>query len=350
MCPLVIELKKRECFDVTVCLSGQHREMLDEVMNAFGVGADFDLNIMQSNQSLTHITSKILCSLEEIFKIAYPDIVLVHGDTSTAFAAALACFYGKIPVAHIEAGLRTGDIFNPYPEEFNRKAIALSARLHFAPTPKARDNLLCEGIAPSDIFVVGNTAIDALKTTVRSNYSHPLLEMTEGTRRVLLTAHRRESVGDPMHQMLRAVRQVIQEHKDISVIYPVHKNPTVRKCAEEELGGCERIYLTEPLGVLDFHNIMARSILVLTDSGGIQEEAPALGKPVLVMRETTERPEGVEAGTLKLVGCRENEIYKGFKLLLTSREEYGKMAQAHNPYGNGNSSSAIADILTKLLF
>ncbi|MBR1383485.1 MAG: UDP-N-acetylglucosamine 2-epimerase (non-hydrolyzing) [Ruminococcus sp.] len=345
MCPLVRELKKRPGLSVKVCVSGQHREMLDEVLRVFDVVPDYDLSIMKKGQTLFDITCTILERVKAVLEEVRPDIVLVHGDTSTAFTSALAAFYLQIPVGHVEAGLRTYNIYSPYPEEFNRQGISLLAAYNFAPTETARDNLIREGKAADSIFVTGNTGIDALQTTVREDYSHPIVDNLGGKRLILITAHRRENLGEPMHHMFRAIRRVIEEFPDTAAVYPVHLSPAVRQTADEELSGCDRIHLIEPLDVLDFHNFMARSYLILTDSGGIQEEAPALGKPVLVMRDTTERPEGVKAGTLKLVGTDEENIYKYFMLLLTDQTAYSSMARAVNPYGDGHASERIADIL-----
>ncbi len=345
MCPLVNELKKRESLDVTVCVTGQHRQMLDAVLSAFSVVPEYDLSIMKENQTLFDITVNILERIKAVLEEVRPDIVLVHGDTTTTFVTALACFYMRIPVGHVEAGLRTYNLDSPYPEEFNRQAVSVLARYNFAPTETAKGNLIREGRDPKSVYVTGNTAIDALKTTVRENYSHPELEAAAGSRLILITAHRRENLGAPMHSMFRAIRRIIDEHPDVCAIYPIHMNPAVRAAAAEELGGCERIKLIEPLDVLDFHNFMARSYMILTDSGGIQEEAPSLGKPVLVMRDTTERPEGIAAGTLKLVGTDEGVIYDNFKLLLEDENEYAKMARASNPYGDGHACERIADIL-----
>ena len=347
MCPLVNELKKRDALDVTVCVTGQHREMLDAVLGAFGVVPEYDLSIMKKDQTLFDITVNILERIKAVLEEVRPDVVLVHGDTTTTFVTALACFYMKIPVGHVEAGLRTYNIDSPYPEEFNRQAVSVVSRYNFAPTETARENLLREGRDPSTVYVTGNTAIDALRTTVRDGYSHPELDAAAGSRLILITAHRRENLGAPMHSMFRAIRRIVEEHTDVKAIYPIHMNPAVREAANEELGGCDRIKLIEPLDVLDFHNFMARSYMILTDSGGIQEEAPSLGKPVLVMRDTTERPEGIAAGTLKLVGTDEAVIYENFKLLLEDADEYAKMAHASNPYGDGHACERIADILEK---
>lgn len=345
MCPLVLELKKRTNVHVVICVSGQHREMLDQVLGAFKVVPDYDLSIMKFNQSLFDITANILEKIHSVLIDERPDIVLVHGDTSTTFIASLACYYLQIPVGHVEAGLRTNNIFSPFPEEFNRQAVGLIAKFHFAPTSSARDNLIKEGKNPDLIFVTGNTAIDALSYTVKSNYTHELLEWAENSKLILLTAHRRENLGDPMRNMFHAIKRIINEYDDIKLVYPIHKNPEVRKIAFEILGDSNKIKIVEPLEVIDFHNILARSYFILTDSGGIQEEAPSLGKPVLVMRDTTERPEGILAGTLKLVGTNEENIYKSFRLLLEDKNEYEKMSIAKNPYGDGTASKQIADII-----
>lgn len=345
MCPLVNEIKKRKELQAVVCVTGQHREMLQQVLDVFGVVPDYNLNIMKANQTLFDITNEILDKLNAVLKKENPDVVLVHGDTTTTFAAALSCFYLQIPVGHVEAGLRTYDIYSPYPEEFNREAVSIISQYNFAPTKLAEENLLREGKKPETIYVTGNTAIDALHTTVRMDYSSPDLEWADGCRLILITAHRRENLGEPMHHMFRAIRRIIDEFPDTKAIYPVHLNPAVRKAAEEELGGDQRIRLIEPLDVLDFHNYMAQSYLILTDSGGIQEEAPSLGKPVLVMRDTTERPEGIAAGTLRLVGTDEEKIYSEFRKLLTDQDEYNAMSHASNPYGDGHACERIADIL-----
>lgn len=345
MCPLVQELKTREGIKTLVCVTGQHRQMLDQVLTAFNVTADYDLSIMKDKQTLFDITANILMRIKSVLEEAKPDVVLVHGDTSTTFVTALACFYLQIPVGHVEAGLRTYNIYSPYPEEFNRQAVGIISQYNFAPTQLSKDNLLREGKDERTIYVTGNTAIDALKTTVRVDYMHSELNWAKDSKLIMLTAHRRENLGRPMHNMFRAIRRVLEEHEDVKVIYPIHMNPIVRKAAEEELGMCDRIHIIEPLEVLDFHNFLARSYLILTDSGGIQEEAPSLGKPVLVMRDTTERPEGIKAGTLKLVGTDEQTIYSNFKLLLENKDVYEKMSKASNPYGDGFACRRIADIL-----
>ena len=345
MCPLVNELKSRDGIETVVCVTGQHRQMLDQVLEAFKVTPDYDLSIMKDKQTLFDITTNILNGIGKVLDEVKPDVVLVHGDTSTTFVTALACFYKQIPVGHVEAGLRTYNIYSPYPEEFNRQAVGIVAKYNFAPTELSKENLLREGKAADSIFVTGNTAIDALKTTVREDYAHPELEWAADSRLIMITAHRRENLGQPMHNMFRAIRRVMDEHHDVKAIYPIHMNPIVRKAAEEELKGCDRIHIIEPLDVLDFHNFLARSYLILTDSGGIQEEAPSLGKPVLVMRDTTERPEGIAAGTLKLVGTEEETIYREFSRLLSDRDEYDTMSRASNPYGDGHACERIADIL-----
>lgn len=347
MCPLVNELKTREGIKTVVCVSGQHRQMLDQVLEAFHVVPDYDLSIMKDRQTLFDITTNILDRIKAVLEEVKPDVVLVHGDTSTTFVTALACFYMQIPVGHVEAGLRTNDICSPYPEEFNRQAVSIISRYNFAPTEQARQNLLSEGKRPESIFVTGNTAIDALRTTVREDYSHPELVWASDSRLILITAHRRENLGEPMKNIFRAIRRAMDEHTDVKAIYPIHMNPIVRKTADEFLGGDDRIHIIEPLDVLDFHNFLARCFLVLTDSGGIQEEAPSLGKPVLVMRNTTERPEGIAAGTLKLVGTDEEVIYRSFKQLLEDNEEYARMSNACNPYGDGFACKRIADILVR---
>lgn len=345
MCPLVNELKSRKDVNTVVCVTGQHRQMLDQVLDTFGVVPDYDLSIMKDKQTLFDITTGILMGIGKVLDEVNPDVVLVHGDTSTTFVSALACFYKQIPVGHVEAGLRTYNIYSPYPEEFNRQAVGIVAKYNFSPTELSKNNLVKEGKDPSSIYVTGNTAIDALKTTVRDDYTHPELEWAKDSRLIMITAHRRENLGEPMKNMFRAIRRVMDEHPDVKAIYPIHMNPVVRQTAEEELGGCDRIHIIEPLEVLDFHNFLARSFMIITDSGGIQEEAPSLGKPVLVMRDTTERPEGIKAGTLKLVGTDEDFIYENFKLLLEDEDAYNAMAHASNPYGDGLACKRIADIL-----
>ena len=345
MCPLVNELKTRKEIETAVCVTGQHRQMLDQVLEAFSVVPDYDLSVMKERQTLFDVTTNILNRIREVLETVRPDVVLVHGDTSTTFVTALACYYLQIPVGHVEAGLRTYNIYSPYPEEFNRQAVGIIAAYHFAPTELSKENLLKEGKKPETIYVTGNTAIDALKTTVRKDYTHPVLEWAKDSRLIMITAHRRENLGEPMKHMFRAIRRVCDEHPDIKAVYPIHMNPAVRETAQAILGDDERIRIIEPLDVLDFHNFLARSYLILTDSGGIQEEAPSLGKPVLVMRDTTERPEGIAAGTLKLVGTDEGTIYENFKMLLEDQEAYRKMSMASNPYGDGFASKRIADIL-----
>lgn len=345
MCPLVNELKTRKKIKTVVCVTGQHRQMLDQVLDTFNVVPDYDFSIMKDKQTLFDITINILDKIKKVLEEVKPDVVLVHGDTSTTFVTALACFYLQIPIGHVEAGLRTYDIHSPYPEEFNRQVVSIISEYNFAPTEKAKTNLLEEGKDVNKIWVTGNTVIDALKTTVKEDYKHPELEWAKGSRLIFITAHRRENQGEPMHHMFRAIRRVMEEFPDVKALYPIHMNPVVRKAADEELGDCDRIHIIDPIEVFDCHNIMARSYLILTDSGGIQEEAPSLGKPVLVMRDTTERPEGIEAGTLKLVGTEEEVIYKNFKELLEDKETYNKMAKANNPYGDGNACKRIVDIL-----
>ncbi len=345
MCPLVKELRQRPELEVCVCVSGQHQELLYSVLDAFEIVPDYDLAIMREGQSLLDVTGNILASIGRVLERERPDVVLVHGDTSSAFSSALACFYHGISVGHVEAGLRTYDVYSPYPEEFNRRAISLVAKYHFAPTECARENLLREGVPQEKIILTGNTAIDALFTTVRKNYKSELLDWSADSRLVLMTAHRRENLGEPMRGMLLAIRRAIEENNDVKLIFPVHPNPSVRAVAGEILGNCERMRLVKPLGVLDFHNIMARSYMILTDSGGIQEEAPSLGKPVVVMRDTTERPEGVKAGTLMLAGTTEKGIYESITRLLNDKSLYKTMATAKNPYGDGHASKRIADAL-----
>ena len=349
MCPLVNELKKRKSLETIVCVTGQHRQMLDQVLEAFEVVPDYDLSIMKERQTLFDVTCNILTSIKGVLEEVKPNVVLVHGDTSTTFVTALACFYLQIPVGHVEAGLRTYNIYSPYPEEFNRQAVSILSGFNFAPTELSKENLLKEGKNPASIYVTGNTAIDALKTTVRKNYTHPELEWAVGSRLILITAHRRENLGEPMKHMFRAIRRVMDEHPDVKAIYPIHMNPAVRETADNILGGESRIRIIEPLEVLDFHNFLNASYMILTDSGGIQEEAPSLGKPVLVMRDTTERPEGIKAGTLKLVGTEEETIYREFTRLLDDSEAYRAMAHAANPYGDGHACERIADILEREL-
>ena len=345
MCPLVQELKAREMFKTIVCVTGQHREMLDQVLAVFDVVADYDLSIMKEKQTLFDLTVNILEGMKKVLQVEKPDLVLVHGDTSTAFVSALAAFYLQIPVGHVEAGLRTYNIHAPYPEEFNRQAVGILAEYNFAPTAVAKDNLLKEGKDPASIYVTGNTVIDSFKTTIRDEYSHEHLDWAGDSRLILITAHRRESLGQPMRNMFKAIKLIINEQPNVKAIYPIHMNPPVREIANEVFADCEHIRLIEPLDVVGFHNFMARAHIIITDSGGIQEEAPSLGKPVLVMRELTERPEGISAGTAKLVGTDEKVIYDSLKLLLDDQREYEKMSRAINPYGDGYASKRIADIL-----
>ncbi len=345
MCPVVNEFKSRDNVETIVTVTGQHEEMLQQVLDIFNVVPDYNLHVMKQEQTLFDITTNILNSIAEVLRKENPDVVLVHGDTSTTFVAALACFYLEIPIAHVEAGLRTYNIYSPYPEEFNRQAVSLLAKYNFAPTQMSADNLIKEGKNPETIYVTGNTAIDALNTTVREDYTHEYLEWAAGSRFVVMTAHRRENLGDSMEQMFRAIRRVVDEHPDVKLLYPIHMNPAVRRIAEKYLLDSDQIRIVEPMEVIDFHNIIARSHMILTDSGGIQEEAPSLGKPVLVMRDTTERPEGVEAGTLKLVGTEEENIYNNFTELLDNEEAYQAMSHAENPYGDGHTSERIADII-----
>lgn len=345
MCPLVNELKTRKGIETMVCVTGQHRQMLDQVLETFHVVPDYDLSIMKSGQTLFDITTNILNSIKDVLEKEKPDIVLVHGDTSTTFVTALACFYLQITVGHVEAGLRTHNIYSPYPEEFNRQAVSIISQYNFAPTTLSRQNLRDEGRDEKTIWVTGNTVIDAMQHTVIEDYRHPELDWVGDDRFIFITAHRRENLGEPMHRMFRAIRRVLDEHPDVKAIYPIHMNPVVRKAADEELGDCEQIHIIEPIEVFDCHNFEARCYLCLTDSGGIQEECPSYGKPVLVMRDTTERAEGLDAGTLKLVGTDEDAIYQNFTELLDNQEAYNKMAHAANPYGDGHACERIADIL-----
>lgn len=348
MCPLVNELRRRpDQFDVSVCVTGQHRQMLDMVLRTFSVVPEYDLDIMSANQTLYDVTTNVLMGMKDVLAASKPDVVLVHGDTTTSFAAGLSAFYEQIPIGHVEAGLRTYNIMSPYPEEFNRQAVDAFTSYYFAPTTTARDHLLAEGHKEDGIWVTGNTGIDALATTVRDSYQHEVLDWAQGSRLLLITAHRRENLGEPMHHMFKAIRRIVETHDDVKAVYPVHLNPRVRRVADEELNGCDRIKLIEPMEVLDFHNILARCYVVLTDSGGIQEEAPGLGKPVLVMRDTTERPEGVAAGTLRLVGTGEESIFSACCELLDDDSAYQAMSLASNPYGDGHASERIADILEK---
>lgn len=345
ICPLVNELKKRKGIEAVVCVTGQHRQMLDQVLKTFNVVPDYDLSIMKDKQTLFDITTGVLNGIKSVLEKARPDVVLVHGDTSTTFVASLACFYLQIPVGHVEAGLRTYNIYSPYPEEFNRQAVGIISQYNFAPTQLAADHLIKEGKRPDNIYVTGNTVIDAMQHTVKEDYTHPELDWVGNNKLIFITAHRRENLGVPMHHMFRAIRRVLDEHPDCRAIYPIHMNPAVRDAAEQELGDCGQIHIIEPIEVFDCHNFEAKSFLCLTDSGGIQEECPSYGVPVLVMRDTTERPEGVDAGTLKLVGTDEDTIYKSFKLLLENKEEYERMRHACNPYGDGHACKRIADIL-----
>ncbi|WP_205137128.1 non-hydrolyzing UDP-N-acetylglucosamine 2-epimerase [Virgibacillus halotolerans] len=346
MAPLVLELEKQpEHFESIVTVTGQHREMLDQVLDIFAIEPDYDLNMMKDRQTLIDITTKGLVGLDRIMKETKPDIVLVHGDTSTTFVAGLAAFYNQITVGHIEAGLRTWDKYSPYPEEMNRQLTGVLADLHLSPTKKAAQNLLAEDKEEETIFITGNTAIDALKTTVEENYKHEILEKIGKDKLILLTAHRRENLGEPMKNIFRAIKRLINDHSDIQVVYPVHMNPVVRELANEILGDNSRVHLIEPLDVIDFHNFANKSHLILTDSGGVQEEAPSLGVPVLVLRDTTERPEGVDSGTLKLIGTEEEMIYQTAKELLTDNNVYEKMAKAVNPYGDGCASRRISEAI-----
>ena len=349
MCPLVKELQTRKTIQTIVCVTGQHREMLHQVLNVFNVIPDYDLDIMKDKQSLFDVTVNILERIKAVLDKEKPDVVLVHGDTSTTFVTALACFYCHIPVGHVEAGLRTYNLDSPWPEEFNRQAVSIISKFNFCPTELSKQNLLNEGKDSNTMFITGNTAIDALQTTVREDYYNENLDWANGSKLIMLTAHRRENLGEPMENMFRAIRRIVDEHADVKVIYPIHMNPVVRETANKILGDDDRIRIIEPLEVIDFHNFLARSYMILTDSGGIQEEAPSLGKPVLVMRDTTERPEGIKAGTLKLVGTDEQVIYDNIKLLLENKEVYEKMSHAQNPYGDGTACKQIADILEERL-
>ncbi len=350
MAPLVRELRSRAEIDCTVCVTAQHRQMLDQVLEIFSIVPDRDLNLMKQGQTLASLTSSALTALDEVMEEEKPDLVLVHGDTTTAFVSAMAAFYRQIPVGHVEAGLRTYNKYSPFPEEINRQFISLVADFNFAPTEKSKNNLLAWNVPEDSIFVTGNTAIDVIGTTVREDYTHEALEWAKDSRLILLTAHRRENLGDTMRNMFAAIREVIEKHPDIKVIYPVHMNPIVVSAAEEVLGDCDKVKLISPLDVLDFHNFMNAAHLILTDSGGIQEEAPSLGKPVVVLRDTTERPEGVEAGTLKLAGTQKEDIFRIVDTLLTDSAEYEKMAHAVNPYGDGTASRQIVDAILKKFF
>ena len=348
MCPLVLELKKSSNLETVVCVTGQHREMLQQVLDIFQIEPDYNLDIMKQGQDLFDITTAVMLGMRDVLKAVRPDVVLVHGDTSTAYATALSAFYLQIPVGHVEAGLRTYNIYSPYPEEFNRQGIGLIANYHFAPTQTAKKQLLEEGKNGENIIVTGNTGIDALFTTVKPDFTHPILDWVGEDRLLVITAHRRENLGEPMHAMFRAIRRIVEEFSDVKAVYPIHMNPVVRQIAQEELAGCDRIKLIEPLTVDLFHNFLNASYLILTDSGGIQEEAPALGKPVLVMRDTTERPEGVEAGTLKLTGTNEEGIYSNCRTLLIDPNAYAAMSEAKNPYGDGKASMRIREFLEQV--
>ncbi len=347
MAPLVKELRDRPEFESLVCVTAQHRQMLDQVLNAFRITPEFDLNVMQQGQTLSDITARVLQGMEGVIRQVRPQMILVHGDTTTTFAGALAAYYAQVAVGHVEAGLRTYQKYSPFPEEMNRQFVGCVADLHFAPTELSRRNLLREGKRPETIVVTGNTAIDALKTTVREDYSDEILEWAAGSRLIVLTAHRRENLGEPMHRMFKAIRRIIDEFPDVKLVYPVHLNPLVQKAADEEFSGCGRVRLIPPQEVVEFHNLLSRSYLILTDSGGIQEEAPSLGKPVIVLRDTTERPEGVAAGTLKLAGTGEENVYKLVRELLTDKAEYDRMSHASNPYGDGKASARIADAIVR---
>lgn len=347
LCPLINEMKHRNGLEVVVCVTAQHRQMLDQVLTAFDICPDYDLNIMKDRQTLFDITVNILNGIKEVLEKEKPDVVLVHGDTSTTFVTALTCFYLQIPVGHVEAGLRTYDIYSPYPEEFNRQAVGIISAYNFAPTKLAADHLKTEGKDPDTIYITGNTVIDAMQHTVKLDYTHPELDWVGDGKLIFITAHRRENLGAPMHKMFRAIRRVLDEHSECKAVYPIHMNPVVRQVAEEEFGGCNQIHIIEPIEVFDCHNFEARAFLCLTDSGGIQEECPAYGVPVLVMRDTTERPEGVDAGTLRLVGTEEEVIYEVFTELLENKAEYERMSKACNPYGDGKACIRIADILEK---
>lgn len=345
MAPLVKELKSRKEIECIVCVTAQHRQMLDQVLKTFEIVPDYDLDIMKQGQTLSDITARVLKGLEEVIQEVKPNIILVHGDTTTTFAGALAAYYNQVDIGHVEAGLRTWNKYSPYPEEMNRQMVGVLADMHFAPTENSKVSLLKEGKKEETIFVTGNTAIDALATTVHKNYTHPILDWAKGSRMILITAHRRENLGEPMRGMFQAIRRIVEEYPDVKAVYPVHLNPKVREVANEVLGDNEKIKLIDPLEVIDFHNFIANSYLILTDSGGIQEEAPSLGKPVLVLRDTTERPEGIQAGTLKLAGTDEETIYQLTKQLLEDQEEYRKMSKASNPYGDGKASQRIADAI-----
>lgn len=345
MAPLVKELKSREEIETVVCVTAQHRQMLDQVLNAFKIVPDYDLDIMKQGQTLSDITTRVLQGLEGVIKEVQPDIVLVHGDTTTTFAGALAAFYNQVAIGHVEAGLRTYNKYSPFPEEANRQFVGVISDMNFAPTKQSKENLLKEGKKPETIIVTGNTAIDALQTTVRDDYEHEIIDWVGDSRMIMLTAHRRENLGEPMRNMFRAIKRIIEKYEDIKVVYPVHLNPIVVQTAEEIFGDCDRVKLIKPLEVLDFHNLLNKSYLILTDSGGIQEEAPSLGKPVIVLRDTTERPEGIAAGTLKLAGTNEEVIYGLIDELLSDEAEYARMSKASNPYGDGLASKRIVDAI-----
>lgn len=350
MAPLIKELESRKEIKSIVCVTAQHREMLDQVLDTFKIKPDYDLNIMQQGQTLGDITTRALNGLEKVVKNVKPDIVLVHGDTTTAFVGALTAFYNGVSIGHVEAGLRTNDKYAPFPEEMNRQMVDCLSDLYFAPTKLSKENLLKENKDEKKIFVTGNTVIDAMSTTITDDYTHPALDwIKQDERMILLTAHRRENLGEPMHHIFKAIRRIVDEFSDVKVIYPIHMNPLVREVAQEIFANCDKVKLIEPLEVFDFHNFQNKAYLILTDSGGVQEEAPSLGKPVLVLRDTTERPEGIEAGTLKLVGTDEEKIYNETKKLLTNQNEYKKMSQATNPYGDGHASKYIVDIIIDTL-
>ena len=345
MAPLVKELQKRNEIECIVCVTAQHREMLDQVLETFDIKPNYDLDIMKQGQTLGEVTTRALNGLEEVIKNVKPDIVLVHGDTTTTFAGVLAAFYNMTSIGHVEAGLRTYDKYSPYPEEMNRQMVSCLADMNFAPTNLSRDNLLKEGRKPENIYVTGNTVIDAMKTTIRDSYTHEVFDWIGDSRMILLTAHRRENLGEPMRHFFKAIKRIVGEFPDVKVVYPIHMNPKVREVANEILATSDRIRLIEPLEVFDFHNFQNKAYIILTDSGGIQEEAPSLGKPVLVLRDTTERPEGIEAGTLKLVGTSEEKVYEETKKLLEDKKEYEKMSKASNPYGDGHASVKIVDAI-----
>ena len=347
MAPLIKELECRDEIKSIVCVTAQHRQMLDQVLETFEITPDYDLNIMKHDQTLAEVTTRALIGLENVIKEVKPDIVLVHGDTTTTFAGALAAFYNQVAIGHVEAGLRTYDKYSPFPEEMNRQMVDCMTDMYFAPTELSKSNLLKQNIDESKIYVTGNTAIDAMKTTVDKDYNNDVFDWVGSDRMILLTAHRRENLGEPMRHIFKAIRKIVDEFDDVKVVYPIHMNPKVREIANEIFSDCNRVRLIEPLEVFDFHNFQNKSYIILSDSGGIQEEAPSLGKPVLVLRDTTERPEGIEAGTLKLVGTDEEIIYNETKKLLTNKEEYDKMSKASNPYGDGHTSERIADAIIK---